>query len=131
MARSKILEKGFATLRRRHPQIDPRAYFFVLTALRRSAKNLPKRRHVTGRELANAVRILALDRFGLTARQVLEQWGIRSTEDIGIAVFALIDQGLLVKGEEDRPDDFVNVFDFEEAFETNYPWNAYPGRVDS
>jgi uncharacterized repeat protein (TIGR04138 family) len=27
-----------------------------------------------------------------------------------------------LKEDEDQPEDFVDVFDFEEAFETNYPW---------
>jgi uncharacterized repeat protein (TIGR04138 family) len=53
------------------------------------------------------------------ARTVLEHWGIRSTTDVGALVFALVECGILIKQEEDRPDDFKDVFDFDEAFEAD------------
>jgi len=67
---------------------------------------------------------LALERFGPMARIVLEHWGICATEDVGGVVFALVEQGILIKQPEDRPEDFADVFDFEEAFELSYPWEA-------
>jgi len=39
-------------------------------------------------------------------------------------VFALVEQGVLVKQDEDRPEDFVDVLDFDEAFERDYPWSV-------
>jgi uncharacterized repeat protein (TIGR04138 family) len=56
---------------------------------------------------------------------VLEHWGIHSTDDMGEVVFALVEFGVLVKQDEDRREDFRDIFDFEEAFERAYPW----GRV--
>jgi uncharacterized repeat protein (TIGR04138 family) len=56
------------------------------------------------------------------ARSVLEYWGIRSTRDLGALVFALVDCGVLVKQDDDLPNDFDLVFDFEEAFDRQYPW---------
>ena len=38
--------------------------------------------------------------------------------------FAMVEHGLLVKEDDDRPEDFADLFDFEEAFETDYPWGA-------
>jgi uncharacterized repeat protein (TIGR04138 family) len=58
------------------------------------------------------------------ARMVLEHWGIRSTRDIGDIVFALVDFGLLISQPTDTKDDFVDIFDFDSAFERDYPWNA-------
>ncbi len=67
---------------------------------------------------------MALDRYGPMARTVLEHWGIHTTEDIGDIVFAMVDFGILTKQDEDRREDFRDVFDFAEAFEQDYPWTA-------
>lgn len=73
-------------------------------------------RHITGQELCEAVRQLAMDQFGLMAKTVLNSWGIRSTGDIGEIVFNLLRIGQMRKTAEDRREDFDNVFDFDEAF---------------
>ena len=62
------------------------------------------------------------------ARTVLEHWGIHTTQDMGAIVFALIDCGVLIKQASDSRDDFRDVFDFEEAFERNYPWGKLEPR---
>jgi uncharacterized repeat protein (TIGR04138 family) len=71
--------------------------------------------HVTGRELCLAARRLALRHFGLMAITVLDQWGIRSTSDIGELVFSLIATGDLDKTPGDSRSDFDDVFDFATA----------------
>ncbi len=111
-------------LQERHPRFDTRAYVFVLSALHTVIHSLDEPRHISGRELADGLRQLALERFGPMARSVLEHWGIQTTEDVGRVVFALVEQGVLIKQDGDRPEDFADVFDFEEAFELNYPWEA-------
>ena len=62
----------------------------------------------------------------LSPRTVLEHWGIHETEDVGRVVFAMVEQGILVKEDEDDQQDFTDLFDFEEAFEREYPWSAHP-----
>lgn len=74
-------------------------------------------RHVGGRDLCMGLRDYAIRRYGLLAKTVLNQWGVRQTEDFGKIVFALVDAGLLRKTDEDTLDDFEGVFDFEEEFE--------------
>jgi len=113
-------------LQERYPRFHPRAYMFVLEALHHVIQSLEEPRHVSGQELAEGVRELALDRFGPMARTVLEHWGIHDTEDVGRVVFAMVEQGILIKQDGDHPEDFSDVFDFEEAFELNYPWDARP-----
>jgi uncharacterized repeat protein (TIGR04138 family) len=71
--------------------------------------------HVTGRELCQAARRLALRHYGLMALTVLEQWGVRSTSDIGEIVFSLIDTGNLDKTPSDTRADFDDVYDFKTA----------------
>lgn len=111
-------------LRERDPRFHGKAYLFVLSALHVVMESLAHPRHISGRELAEGVRRLALERFGPLARTVLEHWGIRQTEDMGDIVFLLVDCGILMKQEEDSPEDFRAIFDFEEAFERNYPWEV-------
>ncbi len=113
-------------LQERNPRFHPRSYIFVLQALHWVIQSLDEPRHVSGPELAEGVRELALDRFGPMARTVLEHWGIHDTDDVGRVVFAMVEQGILIKQDGDQPEDFADVFDFEEAFERDYPWEARP-----
>jgi uncharacterized repeat protein (TIGR04138 family) len=108
----------------REPRFDEQAYLFVLSALEMCQAQMSVRRHITGVELARAARDLALDRYGLMARVVLEHWGISSTADIGDIVFTLVEMGLLLSQPQDTRDEFVDVFDFDLAFERDYPWNC-------
>jgi len=111
-------------IRLREPRFREGAYLFVLAALEHSQSRLPERRHISGAELAAAVRELALQRFGVTARLVLEHWGVRTTSDIGDIVFTLVDLGLLISQPNDTREEFSELFDFGVAFEREYPWSA-------
>lgn len=113
-------------IRLRESRYDERAYLFVLAALEFCQQRLPERRHLTGRELAEGCRDLALARYGVLAREVLGHWGVVGTADLGDIVFALVDVGLLMKQPNDSREDFLGVFDFREAFDRDYPWNAAP-----
>jgi uncharacterized repeat protein (TIGR04138 family) len=111
-------------IRLRERRFHEHAYLFVLAALEFCQAHLEERRHIGGRELAVSCRDLALDRYGLLARHVLEYWGIRSTADIGDIVFTLVDLNLLISQPSDSREDFIGVYDFDETFEHNYPWNV-------
>jgi uncharacterized repeat protein (TIGR04138 family) len=108
----------------REPRFDESAYLFVLAALEYCQVRMEERRHIGGRELAHACRDLALERYGVMARMVLDHWGVRSTADLGDIVFTLVDLGLLISQPTDSRDEFVGVFDFDQAFEREYPWNC-------
>jgi uncharacterized repeat protein (TIGR04138 family) len=71
--------------------------------------------HVTGQELCESVRTLALNQYGLLATTVLRHWGIRSTSDIGDIIYNMIASGDLEKTPSDSRSDFDNVFDFDTA----------------
>ena len=111
-------------IRLREKRYSEHAYLFVLAGLEFCQNRLPERRHINGRELAAACRDLALERYGVVARLVLEYWGIRATSDIGDIVFTLVDLGLLISLPSDSRDEFADVFAFDEAFERSYPWSA-------
>ena len=113
-----------ARIRAKAGRFDERAFLFVLAALEYEQGRLPERRHISGEELSRACRDYALEQYGLLARTVLEHWGIRRTADIGAIVYALIDAGLLVRRDDDREEDFHDVFTFGDAFDRGYPWRA-------
>ena len=73
--------------------------------------------HVTGGEVCQAARRLALRYYGLMAITVLNEWGIRSTSDIGEIVYNLIASGDLDKTPTDKRSDFDDVFDFAKALQ--------------
>jgi uncharacterized repeat protein (TIGR04138 family) len=116
-----------ARIRQRGARYDERAYLFVLASIEYLQARLPERRHVSGAELTIACRDFALEQYGLLAREVLEHWGIRGTEDFGLIVYLLVDFGLLVTRPDDRVEDFADVYSFDEAFGEAYVWQGIPG----
>lgn len=105
---------------------DERAYLFVLAGIEYLQSKLDVRRHVSGAELAWACRDLALERFGLLSRPVLDCWGVTSTADLGAIVFALIDIELLSAQTGDKESDFAAVYAFDSAFDDGYTMRWVP-----
>jgi len=118
----------------RDPRYTIQAYAFVFEALeytktlkkrahgrsRGRGKVSAKSRHVSGRELCDGARGLAIEHYGFMALTVLKLWGIRSTSDIGEIVYNLIASGDLEKTASDSRSDFDNVYDFEHAFRRDF-----------
>jgi uncharacterized repeat protein (TIGR04138 family) len=106
------------------PRFDRKAYEFVRLGLDHTVKDLRKRdaaraeksRHVTGPELLEGLRSYALEQFGPLAKTVLNAWGIRRCRDFGDIVFNLIEYNVFSKTENDRREDFGDIYSFDEAF---------------
>lgn len=106
------------------PRYDRKAYDFVRLGLDHTVKELRKKdaaraersRHVSGPELLEGLRAYALEQYGPLAKTVLNAWGIRACRDFGDIVFNLIEYNVFSKTDNDRREDFTDVFDFEEAF---------------
>jgi uncharacterized repeat protein (TIGR04138 family) len=77
-------------------------------------------RHVTGRELCEALRRYALDQYGYMAKQVLNSWGIHNTGDFGEIVFNLVRIGQMRKTPNDNRIDFDDVYDFNVALKDGF-----------
>jgi uncharacterized repeat protein (TIGR04138 family) len=116
---------------RRDPRYPYEAYDFVFEALTHTQKLLgktPREKgeeaeahcHVSGPELLEGIRDLALREFGLMARTVFHMWGIDRTDDFGEIVFNLVESNLMSKTEEDGRNDFHNIFDLDEALSRGY-----------
>jgi uncharacterized repeat protein (TIGR04138 family) len=107
-------------IRERDRRYDADAYLLVIDAVESVLLEITEVRHISGAELCEGIRKLAIARFGPMAKEVLNFWGVRGTKDLGHIVFNLVDEGLLLKTEDDRIDDFLDVYDFREAFERDY-----------
>ena len=98
----------------------PDAYAFVQEAVGYTQEKLQRGqgpdRHVSGQELIEGMRDLALAQFGPMAMLVLQEWGIHTTEDFGHVVFSLIRHRLLGASESDTLEDFRDGYTFEDAF---------------
>lgn len=105
----------------RDPRFGAEAYEFVFEALDFTLRRRDgAARHVSGAEIMESVRLLALEQFGFLARQVLAHWGISCTDDFGDIVFNLIEADLLQKTADDRREDFAQLFDFSYAFDETF-----------
>lgn len=102
-------------------RFDAQAYRFVREGLdftlklhKRTQGSVP--RHVSGPELLEGLRQFTLKEFGPMGKMVLNEWGITRCEDFGAIVFNLVQRGILGKSENDKPEDFAEIFTFDEAF---------------
>ena len=104
---------------------DPRyrlaAYEFVgqavtCTARKKQTDNPAASRHISGQELLEGFKTLALEQFGCLTLEVLTHWGLHRTEDVGNIVFNLVNNGLLGANENDSPADFADCYLFADAF---------------
>ena len=106
---------------RREPRYRVEAYAFLLEALDFTIGRRGKgKKHVSGAELMDGFRDLAVTQFGFLARAVLSEWGITTTDDVGEMVFRLIEEDLLQKTADDRREDFHALFDFADAFDQGW-----------
>lgn len=101
---------------------DPRykldAYEFVMQALSFTQRKLNREGHISGKELLDGIREFGLDLYGPMTKTVFQHWGVRTTEDFGEIVFNMVENGVLGKTDKDSRDDFKNVYDFNDTFDT-------------
>jgi len=114
-------EEALAKIAVKDPRYQPEAYLFVREALDHTQKTIAKDargriRHVTGQELLTGIRQFALQQFGPMTKMVLEEWGVRCCSDFGEIVFNMIEVGWLARTDKDSRADFLDGYDFEEAF---------------
>jgi uncharacterized repeat protein (TIGR04138 family) len=123
-----VISRIEAHIRDRRPY-KAQAYLFVLGALEFTLDKLGRKgkpetpeavRHVSGQELSYGIKDYAVAQFGPTARMVLDNWGIKTTSDFGRIVYDLIDLKLLGKNEQDKIEDFDNVFNLDQELIDNY-----------
>ncbi|NLE30058.1 MAG: hypothetical protein GX629_10365 [Phycisphaerae bacterium] len=112
--------KSLEDLARENGRYPVDAYNFVREGLKYTVQKLHQAnqtdQHITGRDLCLGLRDLAIKRWGLLAGLVLKHWNIQGTMDFGRIVFAMVDAGWMAKRDEDRIDDFLDIYDFRTTF---------------
>lgn len=116
------MDQAIAKLREKDPRYAPAGYHFIRRSLDHTLKNLKRGEadgpaHVSGKELLEGFRDLALEEYGPLSKTVLEEWGILKCSDVGEIVFQLVSLGVLGKSENDNLDDFGELWSFTDAFE--------------
>lgn len=113
----------------------PEAFRFLFEALeqavRESERERPEggARHVSGQQVLDSLRRLALDTFGPLGAEVWRRWGIQSTLDWGRIVFLLVDAGMLRRQDSDTIEDFRDGYDLDAELVTAYQ-PALPESLD-
>lgn len=112
-------ERAVALAMELDPSYEAGAYDFVREVLHFTVKKFrsgEQEQNVTGQELLEGARLLALQEYGPMAYTVLTAWGLRSGEDIGRVVYNLIEASYFGRNEGDTIEDFAGGYDFEDAF---------------
>ena len=107
-------KEDYSAILAKDDRYDRRAYDFVLESICIASEDA--KGHVSGQELLNYFRDLALDAYGPLAYTVLNDWGVHCCEDVGAIVFNLYHAKLIGKTDSDKPEDFVGGFNFKREF---------------
>jgi len=113
-------EQSVVSILKRDKRFDPHAYFFLKDALDFTLKRLTegkadKSPHVSGPQLLEGYRDLALEQFGPMASTLMQEWGVKECQDVGDMVFQLIEEQVFGKQDSDKKEDFSEVFDFQDS----------------
>ena len=113
-------EAALTQIVERDSRYDRAAYQFLREALDFTLKERKKATgqsgHVSGQQLLDGLRRYALKQFGPMVMTVFEHWGLRSTEDFGHMVFALVAAEIFSRTENDTLEDFKSAYSFHDAF---------------
>lgn len=112
-------EQAVASILERDRRFDAAAYDFLRESLDFTLKriadaNKGRTRHIAGPELLRGFRDYTLGQFGPMGWTLMAEWGVRKCRDIGDMVFLLIEEEMFGRQESDRPEDFAEIFDFQE-----------------
>jgi uncharacterized repeat protein (TIGR04138 family) len=98
-------------LSKKHGKYPPGAYILVFEVLDFVSKEMKKpKQHLTGRQLALSTFAYCLHRYGGLSKMVWENLGMASSEDLGQIVFHLVEEGLIGRQEQDRVEDFDQIY---------------------
>ena len=119
------MDQAIAKLREENPKFSPPAYHFIRRALDHALRkfkreDMDRPAHVSGKELLEGFRDLALEEYGPLAKTVLEEWGISRCSEVGEVVFQLVRMGVLGKNDNDMIEDFEELWTFAEAFDVPF-----------
>jgi uncharacterized repeat protein (TIGR04138 family) len=115
------MKKKLEQIAREDGRFSPQAIHFVYEGLGYTTKKLTEKpSHVTGQKLCEGLRKLAIEKWGRLAMLVLNNWGIKSTADLGEIVYLMIKNKWMSAQPTDSPDDFDDAYDFKTVFKDRF-----------
>jgi len=115
------MKKKLDEIAKEDGRFSPNAVKFVYEGLGYTAKKTADEpAHVTGQALCEGLRKLAIEKWGRLAMLVLNNWGIKSTQNFGEIVYLMIKHKWMSAQPTDSIDDFINVYDFKTVFKDNF-----------
>ena len=115
------MKKSLEQITREDSRYSSDAVRFVYEGLSYTAKKITAEpRHVTGQNLCEGLKKMAIEKWGRLAMLVLNTWGVKTTRDFGEIVFLLIKHKWMMAQPTDSIDDFNDVYDFKTAFKDQF-----------
>jgi uncharacterized repeat protein (TIGR04138 family) len=93
---------------------------FIYEGLDSVKKQTTEPGHVTGQALCEQLRKLAVEKWGLLAKLVLNTWGVNKTRDFGEIVYLMIKHNWMSAQPTDTIEDFDDVYDFKTVFKDQF-----------
>ncbi|MFO0942401.1 MAG: hypothetical protein U0930_16815 [Pirellulales bacterium] len=81
-------------------------------------RELSAKGHVCAMGVCRVLLEMSVDEFGADGKQVLIDWGIKCSEDVGLIVFRLVEAGYVGAVIDDSIDQFDGLFDLNLPVET-------------
>ncbi|MDD5459367.1 MAG: hypothetical protein PHF37_08250 [Phycisphaerae bacterium] len=120
----KTTKEKLDTIAKKDGRFSPDAIKFVYEGLSYTGKNIVvETGHVSGKQLCEGLRRLAVEKWGRLAKLVLNEWDIKTTRDFGEIVYLMIRHKWMSAQPADTIDDFDNVYDFDEVFKNQFRFN--------
>lgn len=85
---------------------NPGAYRLLLMTMAYALENMGERRHLSGGEFLDWLKKMLKHRYGYMGRWLLIHHGLDQPEEVGRAIFELVEEGVFSRREEDTMDDF-------------------------
>jgi len=122
------MKKSLESIASEDGRYDAMALKFVYEGLgvtiEKIRRNQLEKRHISGGELSKGLGDLAMERWGRLSRLVLNRWGVHTTRDLGEIVYLMIANNWMTAQQDDKIDDFDNVYDFERVFEKDFKFES-------
>lgn len=103
----------FEDITGRDSRYDARAYALLMDCINYLGRDSA---HMSGEDIADEFRERTLDQYGPLSYDVLTEWGLKATEDIGEMMINLTESGRVRRDEGDSQESFSGCYDFREAF---------------
>ena len=104
-------EEQVEAIREDDQRYEPDAYYFLMHSMEWQHHQLGRAGHMKAHEVLDGICGFAHLQFGLMSRCVLEQWGIKQTDDVGEMVYNFVNRRFWGKTEDDSLEEFQGVFD--------------------